>query len=239
MTRSRMAGSTLISGQGLRDVDRDAARGRVQVVQRAGHDLVQADRPREQGQRAGLQPAHVQQVVHQVGEPVQRLVRRGQQLVVVLGRPVHVPGPQAGHRGLRGRQRRAQVVAHGGQQRGPHLVGGRDRLGRLGLRGQPLLVEGDRRVGRERAEHAAVRGGQRPALQRERQAVGDRHLDVGLVRPGDGGRALAGHHVPGARRAAEPLGRGVRGLAAVGGPRTRAASPSPCRTLPGSGPAAR
>ena len=78
-------------------------------------------------------------------------------------------------------------MADGGQEGGPHPVGGRDRPGRLGLGGQPLLVEGHGRVGRERAEHAAVRGRQRPAAQRERQAVGDRHLDVGLVRPGDGG----------------------------------------------------
>ena len=147
-------------GQRVRDVDQEPRGRRVQVVQRAGHDLVQPDRAREHGQRAGLQPAHVQQVADQVGEPVQRLVRGGEQLVAVLGRPVHVRRAQAGDRGLRGGQRGAQVVADRAQQRGPHPVGGRDRLGRLGLGGQPLLLQRDRRVGR-RTRRAP--GGPRPA----------------------------------------------------------------------------
>ena len=77
--------------------------------------------------------------------------------------PVHVRRAQAGHRGLGRGQRGAQVVADRGEQRGPHPVGLGDRLGRLGLGGQPLLVQRDRGLGGERAEHPAVLGGQRPA----------------------------------------------------------------------------
>src|ERR1019366_1200171 len=109
------------------------------------------------GQRARLQPAHVQQVVDEVGQLVQRLIRRGEQFVMVFGRPVHVPGPQAGHGGLGRRQRAARVVAHGRQQRRPHPVSGRDRLGRLRFGGQPLLVKRDGGGGGESAQHAPVR----------------------------------------------------------------------------------
>ena len=46
-----------------------------------------ADRLRRQAEHAGLQAAHVEQVLHQPVEPVQRLVGGGQQLVAVLVGP--------------------------------------------------------------------------------------------------------------------------------------------------------
>ena len=107
-------------------------------------------------------------------------------------------------------------MADGREQRGAHPVGGRDRLGRLGLGGQPLLIERDGRVGGERAEHAPVRGRQRPAAERQREGIGDRHLDIRLVRPGDGGFTAAGDDVPAAGRAPDPARGGVGGLLAVG-----------------------
>ena len=75
------------------------------------------------GQRPGLQAAHVEQVVDQAGEPVQRLVG---------GLPAARRGPRRRARGRRcagvetdglgGRQRGAQVVADGGEQRRADLV---------------------------------------------------------------------------------------------------------------------
>ncbi len=67
----------------------------------------------EHRERAGLQAAHVEQVVHQPVQPVQRLVGGGQQLRPLLRRPLHVGAAQAGHRRLRRRERRPQVVADG------------------------------------------------------------------------------------------------------------------------------
>ena len=45
----------------------------------AGTSLGDADRLPVQGERAGLQPAHVQQVLHQPAEPIQGLLGGGQQ----------------------------------------------------------------------------------------------------------------------------------------------------------------
>ncbi len=52
-----------------------------ELGQHAGQDLVERHRPGEDRQHAGLQAAQVEQVVHQSGQPVQRLVGRRQQLV--------------------------------------------------------------------------------------------------------------------------------------------------------------
>ena len=111
-------------------------------------------------------------------------------------------------RGLGRGDRRAQVVADGGEQRGPHPVGGGDRLGRLRLGREPLLLERDGGVGGERAEHPPVVGRQRPPGQRERERVGDGDVHVGVVGPGHRRVAGAGDDGPLARRApARPAGR--------------------------------
>ena len=86
-TRSRIAGSACTAGSdsGMSTVTSRPSGS--EVVERAGDDLVEAGRAREQRQRAGLQPAHVQQVLHQVGKPVQRLVGGGEQLARCRRRP--------------------------------------------------------------------------------------------------------------------------------------------------------
>jgi hypothetical protein len=48
------------------------------VVDRAGNDLVQGDRLGIDGQRAGLEPAHVEEVVDQGRKLVQGFVSRQQ-----------------------------------------------------------------------------------------------------------------------------------------------------------------
>ena len=72
--------------------------------------------------RAGLQPAHVEQVADEVVEPVGPLVDRLEELAGRAGREVDVALQQAAHRRLDRRQRRAQVVRHRREQRGAQLV---------------------------------------------------------------------------------------------------------------------
>ena len=103
-------------------------------------------------------------------------------------------------------------MADGGEQRGPHPVGGGDRLGRLRLGRQPLLVERDGGVGGERAEHPPVVGRERPPGQRERERVGDRDVHVGGVGPGDRRVPGAGDDGPFPGRAPARPARGVEPL---------------------------
>ena len=133
-----------------------------------------------QAERTGLQPAHVQQVVDQPGQPVQRLADGGQQLVPVGVAERHVAAAQPVDRGLRRGERRTQVVAHGRQQRRAQLVHFGQRSDRGRLLGQPFLAQRDRRLGRERLHHPAIRGGQRMPAQHQRERVVDR--DVGAAR---------------------------------------------------------
>ena len=85
-------------------------------------------------------------------------------------RPGDVRLAQRAHRRLDRRQRRAQVVADGRQQRRalPVDVGERARL--LGLLGQAPALEGRLRRGGERLQHALV--GRRTARARARPAAG-------------------------------------------------------------------
>ena len=135
------AGVGLHQRQVVRHVDVDAASGRRRGRPgRSGTTSSSATGRLTTRQRAGLQPAHVEQVLDQAGQPVQRLVGGEQQLVAVLWRPVDVVAAQAGDRRLRGCQRGAQVVADGGEQRGPHPVA----LRRAGRRQRRPRSAGDR-----------------------------------------------------------------------------------------------
>ena len=107
-----------------------------------------------------------------------------QQLGLVLLGPGDVVGAQGGDGGLDGGQRRAQVVADGGQQRGTDPV----------ALGEPPGLARPRPTSRCRsrttaacaanaAEHPAVLGGQHPAGQGERHVVADRHVDVRVLGP--------------------------------------------------------
>ena len=65
-------------------VDHDGRAGGAEVVERQRHHLVEGHPAVDHRQRPGLQPAHVQQVVDQPGQPVEGLVGGEQQLGVVL-----------------------------------------------------------------------------------------------------------------------------------------------------------
>jgi hypothetical protein len=133
---------------------------------------------------ARLQPAHVEQVFHQMGEPVEGFISGGEEFVAVLVGPLDVRRPQAGDGSFGRGERRAQVMADRGQQCRAHPVGFGDGARRLCFGGKPLLLQRDRGVGGEGAEHSAVGGGKRRATQGQGEVAGDRHLDVGFLWPG-------------------------------------------------------
>ena len=151
------------------------------------------------GDRSGLQSAHVQQVVDQpvpAGRATRPSVASSSASVRRRSRS-HVAAAQASSTAaLADGERRAQVVADRGEQRGAHPVGLGDRPGGCGLGGQPLLLERGGRVGGEGAEHPAVGGAQRAAAQGHQQRGGDLHVGVRVLRAGHRGAAGAGHRGP-------------------------------------------
>ena len=100
--------------------------------------------------------------------------------------------------------------------------------------GQPLPLQHDGRLRRERADEPLVVGVQRPPLQGERELVAHRDDGVRLVRPWARRVAGEGHHGPGRRPARAP-GRRRRAPHRS----ARAASPTSGRTPRGPDPAAR
>ena len=136
----------------------DAPSVLAEVVQGTCHHLVDRRRLHVDRHGAGLQAAHVEQVVHQRGQPVQGGVRALEQLAAVLGIEVEVEAEQGGDGCLGRRERRAEVVADGGQQRGADLVGLRERSCLGGGPAQPDVVQHDRGLRGERADEALVLG---------------------------------------------------------------------------------
>ena len=85
-------GSTATIGRVSRDVQLDAALG--DAAQRHRDHLVEVDLADQRGDGAGLQPGHVQQVAHEVVEPVGAVLDAGQQFGLVLLGPGDVVGAQ-------------------------------------------------------------------------------------------------------------------------------------------------
>ena len=172
------AGSTSTQRQGLGDVDDDAARGVAQARERGRHDLVEPGGPARELERARLQPAHVEQVLDELVEPVGLGVDAAHELVGVGARPVDVGLQPSARQRLDRRERRAQVVAHGREQRvrasrspatgsrpcSPPLAGGASRRSRRGTRAA-------RRRGAARRRAAAARS----SRARDRRAVRSAH----------------------------------------------------------------
>ncbi len=82
-------------GQAVRHLDLHRPPGQPELVQGVRNDVVETGLAGEDAEHAGLQPAHVQQVVDEPGEPVHGLVGRGQQLRLFVRRPGDVPAAQA------------------------------------------------------------------------------------------------------------------------------------------------
>ena len=109
------------SGRSSGHVEHDGAR-RV-ALDRERHDLVEARRPQHGSDATGLQPGQVEQVVDEPLQPRGGLLQGADEGRAVGVVEVEVRGRQAVDRGADGRQRRAQVVRDGGQQRGAGGVG--------------------------------------------------------------------------------------------------------------------
>ena len=107
-------------------------------------------------ERAGLEPAHVEQVADEGVEAVGLLVDRDEELVSRLGRPFDVLLQKARHRCLDPRERRAEVVRDGREDRCAQVArSGEDpRLGCFRL--ELLERERGRDLARERLEDAIV-----------------------------------------------------------------------------------
>ena len=161
-----------------------------------GSDLVEPDVAHHELDRAGLQPAHVEEVPDQVVEPVGPLVDGLEELPGGGRREVDVALQQAADRRLDRRQRRPQVVRHGCQQGGAQLVGLRQPGGPVGVGPQLALLDRDRHLPRERAEHLAVVVAEGPAPQDQHVVAleGDHH--VGVVGSLDGDVARTRQHLP-------------------------------------------
>jgi hypothetical protein len=66
-----------------------------------------------------------------MAELAKRFVGGGEQFGMLFGCQLDIGGTKAAHRRFRRGQRCAQVVADGGEQRGPHPVGLRDGRGHI------------------------------------------------------------------------------------------------------------
>ena len=120
---------------------------------------------------------------------------------VSSGPKCELVGQQARRRRLDGGQRGAQVMAHGGQERGPQLVGPGQRvgLGRLGV--EPVALQGGGQLGGEGGQDVPVLGGQPGSLQRRAPRVGQREGSASRPRGRRAGRTGRGH-----RRSRSPAG---------------------------------
>ena len=88
----QQAGVGRDGGQVVGDAHADVPAGLAELVERGRDRVLQPDRGGGDAERAGLQPAHVEQVLDQPGQPVERLVGGGEQLVAVLVGEVDVLG---------------------------------------------------------------------------------------------------------------------------------------------------
>ena len=181
---------------------------RAQVVERAGDDLVEAERRGTQRSAPACSRLMSSRFSTRSGEPVQRLVGGGEQLVAVGGVQPTSALPQAGDRRLGRGERRAQVVAR--PRRAARCASGRPR--RSAAASPPRSAS--RCWSRATAACAAnapstrrSRRGQRPPAQRERERVADRHVDVAVARCGARVVARRGHD--GASRVVGPRPAGA------------------------------
>ena len=205
-----------------------APSARAEAAERGGEHLLEPDRRRADLERARLEAAHVEQVADERVQPVGLLVDRAQEVVARLGRPLDVLLEQARDGGLDAGERRAQVVRHGGEERGPQLVGGGERHGglRIGLE-LPELEGGARAPSRRRRARADPRcGSDRPRARARasRRARSSAEPRLGALRHAVAARGLDAPAAPPSGRAQLRLRARARGTGCRGR-RPRATSP--------------
>ena len=168
----QQAGVTGDQRQRLGDLHHEH-RGGIDAGERRRHDLLEGHRPELGLHRAGLQPAHVQQVGDQRVEPVGGLLDGGEQRGLVFAAPLDVLLAQAAHRGLDAGERRAQVVRDRRQQCGTDRVALLEPLRRERPLGQAFALKDDSDVRCVRLHDPLVVGRQRVTAQHDSES-GDR-----------------------------------------------------------------
>ncbi len=148
---------------------------------------------------AGLQPGHVQQVVHQLHQPVGALQHHVHELALAVAQGLRPP--QQLHEALDRGQRAAQLVRGGGHEVALHP-----------LQPRPLgdVADGPHQARAAGRGQAAGGGRQRPAADLDRHVAGQAQLGLGqraVARVGVDARGQAGHQLGGAR-----VGRGHHAL---------------------------
>ena len=179
-------------------VESDGMHRRSEVVERGWHDLVEPDGSDEDAQGTGLEPAHVEQVLHQPDESIQGLLRGGEPILPLLHRPPDLGAAQTRDGRLGRGQRCPEVVADRGEERRSGAVGGRKGHGGGGRFGESALLESNGGLCGERGEHSPVGCDQGAAAKDERQVLADRDVDVTFLGPVAGVGAGGGDGVPAA-----------------------------------------
>ena len=165
-------------GQVLADVDQHPVRGGVDAGQRRGDHLVEPHRLGDGRDRPGRQTGGVEEVVDEPREPVDGLLDGRQQLLAVGGGHAQRGVAQAPRGRLDRRQRGAQVVTDGRQQRGAHPggVGAALRVGGLG--GHPPVAQGEQRLTTDGGEERTLARGEGAAGADEVHTLVDLHVGV-------------------------------------------------------------
>ncbi len=175
------------------DLDGDLGATRPQALDSVGDQLIDIGGLMEHIHRAGLQPAHVEQVLDQGAQPVRFVVNGLEEDASLLGPEGELVREEARGGRFDGRQWRPEVVAHCGQQRGPELIcpGQGVRSGSFGM--EPVALEHRRQLGGEGGQDVPVLGGEPRAPEDQDLPVGERK-DHGGFLGGQGWSWAGGHH---------------------------------------------
>ena len=144
--------STASASTGGRSSARSSSTSRrtdAELVERREHDVGEVGRRELHGERAGLQPAHVEEVRDELGERVEALGGGVEQLLALLGGEVEVGRAQRADRRRRRRERAPEVVAHRGEECRAHPVGLGERPRGLRGLGEGAVLDGLVDLGRD------------------------------------------------------------------------------------------
>ena len=180
--RSSSTGSVRTAGTVSDTAARTRSARSPSAAQNQWHDLLQRDRLHLGTDGTGLDTAHVEQVRHQVVEPIGLLLDRAQEVRLLLGRPHDLVGPQAADRRLDARQGRSEVVGHRLEQGRAQVVGLTELEDPIGLVLEPSGLHRGGQLPDEGDEHPLVGGPQGPAHHRQHAVGADLPVDVGGLR---------------------------------------------------------
>ena len=206
-TRCSSTGSARSGGKVGIERELDVVGPERELVDGGEHDRGGVDRRERHRQHPGLHAADIEQVGDERREGGEALVGGLDSSARSSGESCGAGGAQAADGRDRGGERAAQVVAHGGQQRGAHLVGlGEDarfarRLGEL------EVLERRAELGDDHVEEAALRGIQLAAVQLESRRAARASGPTGsrIMRPSGTGSPSVASTVPSASTRRTPV----------------------------------